>query len=106
MKDCNGTRKRTTKILRKSTESGDFQQKVESPGCPNPRLNGGRLLPTSADVSTLPLQSGEHEVGRGKCRPARIPFLRSSLSSRAYTQKLSIPGGNQEKAVREIHMEC
>lgn len=61
---------------------------------------------TPADVSTLPLQLGEHEVGRGKYRPARIPFLRTSLSSRAYTQKLSIPGGNQEKAVREIHMEC
>lgn len=31
--------------IKKKLESGDFQQKVGSPGCPNPRLNGGRLLP-------------------------------------------------------------
>ena len=45
LKNCNGTGKRITKILRKSIESGDFQQKVESPVCLNPRLNGGCLLP-------------------------------------------------------------
>jgi len=45
LKNCNGTGKRIIKILRKSIESGDFQQKAESPACPNPRLNGGCLLP-------------------------------------------------------------
>lgn len=39
------TGKRITKILRKSIESGDFQQKMERSVCPNPRLNGGCPLP-------------------------------------------------------------
>lgn len=44
IKDCNGTRKRITKIVRKSIQSGDFQQKVKSTMHLNPRLNVGYLL--------------------------------------------------------------
>lgn len=44
VKDCNGMRKRITKILRKSLQGGDFQQKVKSTMHLNPRLNVGRLL--------------------------------------------------------------
>lgn len=43
-KGCNGMRKRITKTLRKSVQTGDFQQKAKSTMCLNPRLNVERLL--------------------------------------------------------------
>lgn len=55
-KDCNGTRKRITQILRKSIQSGNFQQKVKSIMCSNPRLEVGYLLHPL--MCHLPLQLG------------------------------------------------
>lgn len=94
--DWNGTRKRITKILRKSTQSGDFQPKGKSTMCPDPRLTVGHLLcPLMCAASRR--SQGQAEAGGVRVSPlparpwgppAETPPLRNSLSSRGYTQKL------------------
>ena len=68
LKNCNGTGKRITKILRKSIESGDFQQKAESP-VSQPQAEWW-MSAAPGNVSNLPLKLGALKVWRGKGRPA------------------------------------